>query len=51
MVGGQQRIDGNKKCRQIDGNFYCHGNAAARLHIPVFRNLFFGSKKPFLTDS
>jgi hypothetical protein len=21
----------------------------ARLHIPVFRNLFFGSKKPFLT--
>ena len=46
---GQQRIDGNKKCRQIDGNFDCHGNAAARLHIPVFRNLFFGSKKPFLT--
>jgi hypothetical protein len=22
---------------------------AARLHIPVFRNLFLGSKKPFLT--
>jgi hypothetical protein len=25
----------------------CHSNP--RLHIPVFRNLFFGSKKTFLT--
>jgi hypothetical protein len=34
---GQQRIDGNKKCRQIDGNFNCHGNAAVRLgvHCPM----------------
>ncbi len=27
---GRKRIDGNKKCRRIDGNFYCHGDAAAR---------------------
>jgi hypothetical protein len=26
----QQRIDGNKKCRQIAGNFDCRGNAAVR---------------------
>jgi hypothetical protein len=24
---GRQRIDGNKKCMQIDGDFDCHGNA------------------------
>ena len=23
-------INGNKQCRQIDGNFDCHGNAAVR---------------------
>ena len=36
-VSGQQRIDGNKKCRQIDGNFDCHGNAAVRrgVHRPM----------------
>jgi hypothetical protein len=27
---GQQRIDGNKKCSRIDGNFDCHGNAAVQ---------------------
>ncbi len=27
---GRKRIDGNKKCRQIDGNFYCHGDAVVR---------------------
>jgi len=27
---GQQRIDDNKKCRRIDGNFDCHCNAAVR---------------------
>jgi hypothetical protein len=27
---GQQRIDGNKKCRRVDGNFDCHDNAAVR---------------------
>jgi hypothetical protein len=27
---GRQRIDGNKKCRRVDGNFDCHGNAAVR---------------------
>jgi hypothetical protein len=34
---GQQQIDGNKKCRQIDGNFDCHGNAAVRrgAHRPM----------------
>ena len=25
---GQQQIDSNKKCRQIDGYFVCNGNAA-----------------------
>ena len=25
---GRQRIGGNKKCRLIDGNFDCHGDAA-----------------------
>jgi hypothetical protein len=34
---GRKRIDGNKKCRRIDGNFYCHGNAAVRCgaHHPI----------------
>jgi hypothetical protein len=27
---GQQRIDSNKKSRQINGNFDCHGDAAVR---------------------
>jgi hypothetical protein len=25
---GRQRMEGNNKCRQIDGYFDCHGNAA-----------------------
>ncbi len=34
---GRQRIDSNKKCRQIDGNFDCHGNAVVRCrtHQPI----------------
>jgi len=34
---GRQRIDGNKKCRQIYGNFDCHDNAALRrgAHRPI----------------
>jgi hypothetical protein len=34
---GRQRINGNKKCRWIDGNFDCHGNAAVRrkAHRPM----------------
>ncbi len=34
---GRKRIDGNKKCRQTDGNFYCHGDAAVRgrAHRPI----------------
>jgi hypothetical protein len=34
---GRQRIEDNKKCRQIDGNFDCHGNAAVRrgAHRPM----------------
>jgi len=34
---GGQRIDGNKKCRRIIGNFDCHGNAAVRrgAHRPM----------------
>ncbi len=34
---GRQRIDGNKKFRQIDGNFDCHGDAAVRrgAHRPI----------------
>ena len=34
---GRKRIDGNKKCRRIDGNFYCHGDAAVRrgAHRPM----------------
>ena len=34
---GRQQIDGNKKCRQIDGNFDCNGNAAVqrRAHCPM----------------
>jgi len=33
----RQRIDGNKKCRQINGNFDCHGDAAVRrgAHRPM----------------
>jgi hypothetical protein len=27
---GRQQINGNKKCRQINGNFDCHGDAAVR---------------------
>jgi hypothetical protein len=35
--GGRQRINSNKKCRQIDGNFDCHGYAGVRLgaHRPI----------------
>ena len=34
---GRKRIDGNKKCRRIDGNFYCHDDAAVRrrAHRPI----------------
>jgi hypothetical protein len=34
---GQQQIDVNKKCRQIAGNFDCHGDAAVRCrtHLPI----------------
>ncbi len=34
---GRKRIDGNKKCRRIDGDFYCHGDAAIRrgAHRPI----------------
>ena len=34
---GRQQIDSNKKCRRIDGNFDCHGNAAVRrgAHRPM----------------
>ena len=34
---GRQRINGNKTCRQIAGNFDCHGNAAVwhRAHHPM----------------
>jgi len=28
--GSEQRIDGNKKCWQIDGIYDCHGNAAVQ---------------------
>ena len=36
-VSGGQRIDGNKTCRQINGNFDCHGDAAVRreAHCPM----------------
>ena len=34
---GQQQIDNNKICRQIAGNFDCHGNAAVQrgAHLPM----------------
>ena len=34
---GRQRIDSNKKCRQIDGDFDGHGDAAVRrgTHRPI----------------
>jgi hypothetical protein len=34
---GQQQIGDYKKCRQIAGNFDCHGNASVqrRLHRPI----------------
>jgi hypothetical protein len=34
---GRQQIDSNKKCRRIDGNFDCHGDALVRLgaHRPM----------------
>jgi hypothetical protein len=34
---GRQRINGNKKCRRINGNFDCHGNAAVQrgAHRPM----------------
>ena len=34
---GRQRIDGNKKCRRIEGSFDCHGDAAVqcRAHRPM----------------
>ena len=36
-VSGGQRIDGNKTCRRINGNFDCHGDAAVRreAHRPM----------------
>ncbi len=36
-VGGQQQIGDNKKCRQIAGDFDCHGDAAVRrrAHHPI----------------
>jgi hypothetical protein len=36
-VSGQQRIDGNQKCRQITGDFDGHGDAAVRreAHRPM----------------
>jgi hypothetical protein len=39
---GRQRIDSNNKCRQIAGNFDCHGNAAVRrrVHRPMKHNQF-----------
>jgi len=37
---GKQRIDSNKKCRRIPGNFYGHGDAAVRreAHRPMDHN-------------
>jgi hypothetical protein len=34
---GRQRIDSNKKCRQIDGDFDGHGDAVVRrgTHLPI----------------
>jgi len=34
---GRHPIDSNKKCRQIDGNFDCHGNVVVRhgAHRPM----------------
>ena len=34
---GRQQIDGNKKCRRIDGNFDCHGHAGVQCgaHRPM----------------
>jgi hypothetical protein len=34
---GRKRIDGNKKCRQIDGNFDCRDDASVRrgAHRPI----------------
>ena len=34
---GRQQINSNKKCRQIDGNFDGHGDAAVRreAHCPI----------------
>ena len=34
---GQQQIDNNKKCRQIAGNFDCHGDAVVQCgaHFPM----------------
>ena len=36
-VSGGQRIDGNKTCRRINGNFDCHGDAAVKrkAHCPM----------------
>jgi hypothetical protein len=36
-VSEQQRIDSDKKCRQINGNFDYHGNAAVQCgtHHPI----------------
>ena len=37
MVVGEKRIDGNKKCRRIDGDFDCHDDAAVQrgAHRPM----------------
>ncbi len=36
-LNGWQQIDSNKKCRWIDGNFDCHGNAVVQrvAHRPM----------------
>jgi hypothetical protein len=36
-VSGQQRIDNNKKCRPVAGNFDCHADVAVRCgaHCPI----------------
>jgi hypothetical protein len=56
---GQQQINGKKKCRQIAGNFDCHGDAGVRRkvhrpmeHIQGFtRNLWMPPSVECLFDS
>jgi hypothetical protein len=37
MVVGENESTATKQCRRIDGNFYCHGDAAVqrRAHLPI----------------